>query len=74
MNRRCFEVQRQALKREDPSVRPQLLGRVLYVVQYNLNLVFQFLLENVPAFVRRVRGGRVGFYHSYGERFYRCRL
>jgi hypothetical protein len=52
MNRSCFEVQRQALKRADPSIRPQLLGRALYVVQYNPNLVFQFLLENVPAFVR----------------------
>jgi hypothetical protein len=52
MNRSCFEVQRQALKRADPSVRPQLLGRALHVVRYNPNLVFQFLLENVPAFVR----------------------
>jgi hypothetical protein len=51
MNRSCFEVQRQAVKRADPSIRPQLLGRALYVVQYNPNLVFQFLSENVPAFV-----------------------
>jgi hypothetical protein len=26
MNRSCFEVQRQAVKRADPSIRPQLLG------------------------------------------------
>jgi hypothetical protein len=53
MNRSCFEVQRQAVKRADPSIRPQLLGRALHVVRYNPNLVFQFLSENVPAFVRR---------------------
>jgi hypothetical protein len=52
MNRSCFEVQRQAVKRADPCIRPQLLGRALHVVQYNPNLVFHFLLENVPAFVR----------------------
>ncbi len=53
MNRNCFEVQRQAVKRADPSIRPQLLGRALHVVQYNPNLVFLSLSENVPAFVRR---------------------
>jgi hypothetical protein len=52
MNRNCFEVQRRALKRADPSIRSQLLGRALYVVRYNPNLVFRFLSENVPAFVR----------------------
>jgi hypothetical protein len=52
MNRSGFEVQRQALKRADSSIRPQLLGRALHVVQYNPNLVFQFLSENIPAFVR----------------------
>jgi hypothetical protein len=52
MNRRCFEVQRQAMKRADPSIRPQLLGRALHKVRYNPNLFFRFLLENVPAFVR----------------------
>jgi hypothetical protein len=52
MNRTCFEVQRQAVKRADLSIRPQLLGRALHVVRYNPNLVFQFLFENVPAFVR----------------------
>jgi hypothetical protein len=52
MNRNCFEVQRQAVKRADPSIRPQLLGRALHVVQYNPELVFLFLSENVPAFVR----------------------
>jgi hypothetical protein len=51
-NRNCFEVQRRALKRADPSIRPQLLGRALHVVRYNPNLVFRFLSENVPAFVR----------------------
>jgi hypothetical protein len=52
MNRSCFEVQRQAVKRADPSIRPQLLGRALHVVRYNSDLVFRFLSENVPAFVR----------------------
>ena len=52
MNRTCFKVQHQALKRADPSIRPQLLGRALHVVRYNPNLVFQFLSESVPAFVR----------------------
>jgi hypothetical protein len=52
MNRRQFQVQRQALKRADPSIRPQLLGRALHVVRYNSNLTFLFLSENVPAFVR----------------------
>jgi hypothetical protein len=56
MNRSCFEVQRQAVKRADPCIRPQLLGRALHVVQYNPNLVFHFLLENVPAFVRSDEG------------------
>jgi hypothetical protein len=52
MNRTCFKVQRRALKRADPSIRPQLLGRALYVVRYNPNLIFRFLAENVPAFLR----------------------
>jgi hypothetical protein len=52
MNRNCFEEQRQAVKRADPSIRSQLLGRALHVVQYNPDLVFRFLSENVPAFVR----------------------
>jgi hypothetical protein len=56
MNRTCFEVQRLAVKRADPSIRPQLLGRALHVVRYNPNLVFQFLSENVPAFVRTEEG------------------
>jgi hypothetical protein len=51
MNRSCFEVQRQAVTRADPSIRPPLLGRALHAVQYNPNLVFQLLSENVPAFV-----------------------
>jgi hypothetical protein len=51
MNRNCFEVQRQAVKRADPSIRPQVLGRALHVVRYNPELVFLFLSENVPAFV-----------------------
>jgi hypothetical protein len=52
MNRNSFEVQRQAVKRADPSIRPQLLGRALHVVRYNPELVFLFLSENIPAFVR----------------------
>jgi hypothetical protein len=52
MNRTCFEAQRQAVKRADPSIRPQLLGRALHVVRFNPELVYLFLSENVPAFVR----------------------
>jgi hypothetical protein len=52
MNRSCFELQRQAVKRAGPSIRPQLLGRALHAVRYNPELVFLFLSENVPAFVR----------------------
>jgi hypothetical protein len=52
MNRSYFRVQRRAVKRADPSIRPQLLGRALHVVRYNPDLVFRFLSENVPAFVR----------------------
>jgi hypothetical protein len=52
MNRSRFEEQRQALKQEDPSIRSQLLGRALYVVRCNADLLFRFLSENVPAFVR----------------------
>jgi hypothetical protein len=52
MNRTCFEVQRQAVKRADPAIRPQLLGRALHAVRYNSDLVFLFLSENVPAFIR----------------------
>ncbi len=43
MNRTCFKVQHQALKRADPSIRPQLLGRALHVVRYNPELIFLFL-------------------------------
>ncbi len=52
MNRTCFEMERRAVKRADPAIRPQLLGRALHVVRYNPELVFLFLSENVPAFVR----------------------
>jgi hypothetical protein len=52
MNWSCFEVQRQALHRADHSIRAKLLGRALHVVRFNPNLLFQFLSENVPAFVR----------------------
>jgi hypothetical protein len=52
MNRNCFEDQRQALKRADPSIRGQLLGRALHVVRYNPDLLFRFVSENVPALVR----------------------
>jgi hypothetical protein len=52
MNRSCFEMQRQAVTRSDPCIRPHLLGRALHVVRYNPDLVFRFVLENIPAFVR----------------------
>jgi hypothetical protein len=52
MNRNCFEDQRRSLTRADPSIRGKLLGRVLNVLQYNPDLLFRFLSENVPAFVR----------------------
>jgi hypothetical protein len=53
MNRNSsFEDQRQALTRADPSIRGQLLGRALHVVRSNPDLLFRFLSENVPAFVR----------------------
>jgi hypothetical protein len=52
MNRSSFGEQRAVLKRADPSIRSQLLGRALHVVRYNPDLLFRFLSENVPAFVR----------------------
>jgi hypothetical protein len=52
MNRNYFKAQRQGAKRADPSIRPKLLVRTLHVVRYNPNLMFQFLFENVPAFLR----------------------
>jgi hypothetical protein len=54
MHRSCFEDQRQDITRADPSIRGQLLGRALYVyvVCYNPDLLFRFLSENVPAFIR----------------------
>jgi hypothetical protein len=52
MNRSDFREQRAALKRADPSIRRQLLGRALYGIRYNPDLLFRFLSENVPAFVR----------------------
>jgi hypothetical protein len=52
MNRTFFEDQRQTLTRADPSIRGQLLGRALHVVRYNPDLLFRFLSENVPVFVR----------------------
>jgi hypothetical protein len=52
MNRSGFGEQRAALKRADPSIHGQLLGRALHVVRYNPDLLFRFLSENVPAFVR----------------------
>jgi hypothetical protein len=59
MNRSCFEDQRQALKRADPSIRGQLLGRALHVVSSNPDLLFRFLSENVPAFVRSDEDGPI---------------
>jgi hypothetical protein len=52
MNRFCFEHQRHALMRVDHAIRGQLLGRALHVVRYNPDLLFRFVSENVPAFVR----------------------
>lgn len=52
LERNYFEVQRQAVKRPDLSIRAQLPGRALHVVQYNPDLVFRFLCENVPSFAR----------------------
>jgi hypothetical protein len=52
MNRSGFEEQRRAVKQADPSIRGQLLGRALRVVRYNPDLLFRFLSENIPAFVR----------------------
>jgi hypothetical protein len=57
MNRSCFEDQRRALTRADPSIRGQLLGRALHVVRYNPDLLFRFLSENVPAFARSDEDG-----------------
>jgi hypothetical protein len=51
LNCSCFEAQIQAVKRADPAIRPQLLGRALHKVRYNPDLVFHFLSENIPAFV-----------------------
>jgi hypothetical protein len=51
LNRSCFEAQMQAVKRADPAIRPQLLGRALHKVRYNPDLVFPFLSENIAAFV-----------------------
>jgi hypothetical protein len=59
MNRSRFEEQRRAIKRADPSIRAQLLGRVLHVVRSNPDLLFLFLSENVPAFVRSDEDGPV---------------
>jgi hypothetical protein len=59
MNRSCFEDQRQALTRAGPSIRGQLLGRALHVVRNNPDLLFRFLSENVPAFVRSDEDGPI---------------
>jgi hypothetical protein len=59
MNRYGFEDQRQALTRADPSIRGRLLGRVLHVVPNNPDLLFRFLSENVPVFVRSDENGPI---------------
>jgi hypothetical protein len=51
MSGSCFEVQRQAVKGADPAIRPQLLGRALYAVRCNSDLVFRFLLGNISVFI-----------------------
>jgi hypothetical protein len=73
-NRSCFEVQRQAVKRADPSIRPQLLGRALHVVQHNPELVFLFLPEIVPAFVRTEEEVVVREPAAFLEQYQRHRL
>jgi hypothetical protein len=59
MNRNCFRDQRQALTRVDSSIHGQLLGRALHVVRYNPDLLYRFLSENVPAFVRSDKDGPI---------------
>jgi hypothetical protein len=59
MNRSRFEDHRQALTRVDHAIRGQLLGRALHVVRNNPDLLFQFLSENVPAFVDSPENGPV---------------
>jgi hypothetical protein len=59
MNRNLFEDQRQALTRADLSIRGRLLGRALHVVRNNPDLLFRFLSENVPAFVRSDEDGPI---------------
>jgi hypothetical protein len=57
MNRNYFEEQRRVLRRADPSIRGRLLGRALDIVRSNPDLLFRFLSENVPAFVRSDEDG-----------------
>jgi hypothetical protein len=59
MNRNSYRDQRRALQRAGPSIRGQLLGRALHVVRYNPDLLFRFLSENVPAFVRSDEDGPI---------------
>jgi hypothetical protein len=59
MNRNFFEDQRRALTRADPSIRGQLLGQALHVVRHNPDLLFRFLSENVPTFVRSDEDGPI---------------
>jgi hypothetical protein len=59
MNRNCFQEQRQALTRANHAIRGQLLARALHVVRYNPDLLFRFLSENVPAFVRSDEEGPI---------------
>jgi hypothetical protein len=59
MNRNCFQEQRQALMQADHAIRGQLLARALYVVRYNPDLLFRFLSENVPTFVRSHLNGPI---------------
>jgi hypothetical protein len=47
MNRSRFELQRGAIAQADPSIRSQLLGRALSVVQSDPSLVYGFLTDNV---------------------------
>jgi hypothetical protein len=51
MNRSLFESQRRAVQHAPCSLHAQLLGRAIYTVRYNPNLVWMFLSENIAIVV-----------------------
>jgi hypothetical protein len=55
MNRSLFESQRQAVQLVPCSQRPKLLGRALYAVRYNPNLVWMFLSENIDVAAQHIQ-------------------